>query len=394
MARIPISLGYVKKGIEPTGTLKVSKNGTYDVTGYASVEVNVQDVHTFGVQWNYSNSSPALTRIDDAAEFTDPVPAEDLVSTGSSPFDGIYPWSEMKRYNILSDGTVIPDTDPSFSQTNNDTVVWIPPFYYKAVKDTANTTWTWEISDKAQEGFELHPGSGKYIGRYHTTGSSSAVYTKSGSTPLIRTSQTDFRAYSANKGTGWRMLDLASWSAVQLLYLVEFANFYSQDKLGTGYDIRSIGEVGGTDSAVYHTIKASNAHNQYRWIEDPSSNVYDWVDGFLGDRTSVYTAANTSYTGTTSDLRSLGFALPSSGAIQGFGYSANAPWAFIPDTASGTNYTTYVTDRVDSSTSQYPVAVGGGYYNYADYGLFGFRANNAASSLGNYYGSRLLKDHD
>lgn len=392
MARIPISLGYVKKGIEPTGTLKVSKNGTYDVTGYASVVVNVQDVHTFGVQWDYSNSSPALTRIDDAAEFTDPVPAEDLVSTGFSLFDDIYPWSEMKRYNILSDGTVIPETDASFSQTDNDTVVWIPPFYYKAVKDIANTTWTWEISDKAQEGFELHPGSGKYIGRYHTAGSSSNVYTKSGSTPLVNTSQTNFRTYSTNKGTGWRMLDLATWSAVQLLYLVEFANFKSQDKLGTGYDTGSVGAVGGTDAALYHTIKASKAHNQYRWIEDPYSNVLDCVDGFLGNKTDVYTAANTSYTGTTSDLQSLGFALPSSGAIHGFGYSANAPWAFIPDTASGSDYTTYVTDGMYSVTSLCPVCVGGLNFATASCGLFYFNTNNSASYTSKTLGSRLLKD--
>lgn len=380
------TIGPVTGNITYTATYK-SAGPEFDTPGF--------DVSgAYAVQWHYDDSSPQLARGGAAAEFDDPSPATSVSGSGSSPFDNIEPWASMKRYNVLADGTIIPDSNASFDQANNDTVVWIPQFYYKSEKDTTNNRWTWAISPVAKTGYDLHPGSGKYVGRYHTSGSSSAVYTKSGVNPLANTSQTNFRTYSSAKsnGTGWRMLDLATWSAIQLLYLVEFANFDSQTKLGKGWNTGSVGSMGGTDSALYHTIQATGVHNQYRWIEDPFSNVYDWIDGFLGGTSSVYAGASTSYTGSTTGLTSLGFVLPASGAIHGFKYSANAPWAFIPDTASGTDYTTYVTDRVNSSSSQRPACVGGYYSDDALYGLFCFDAYNRDSASRASLGSRLLKD--
>lgn len=344
----------------------------------------------YGVEWDYSQTSPTLTRKGLAAAFANPAPAEGNSGSGSSPFDNILPWSGMKRFNVIG-SEYVPETDSRFDQAANDTVVYIPEFYYTAYKDAANSKWLWAISPTAKEGYCKHPGSGRYIGRYHTGGSSSGVYSKSGVTPLVNTSQTNFRAYSAAKGDGWRMMDLAAWCALELLYLVEFANFDSQTTLGKGWNTGSIGTMGGTDSAAYHTVKATGAHNQYRWIEDPFSNCWDWIDGFVGNKTKTYAAANSSYAGGNSDLNELGFALPSSGAIHGFGYSESAAWAFIADTASGSDYTTYVCDRVYSSSSLYPACVGGDCYGNAFCGFFFFNANSSAANANGNLGSRLLK---
>lgn len=342
----------------------------------------------YGVEWDYSNSATTLTRKGLAAAFTDPAPATSVSGSGSSPFDNIAPWKDMKRYNVVGD-TLVPDTDASFNAEGNDTVVYIPEFYYTAYKDTANNKWLWAISPTAKEGYKKHPGSGKYIGRYHTSGNSSAVYTKSGVNPLVNTSQTNFRTYSSAKGDDWRMLDLAAWSALQMLYLVEFANFDSQTVLGKGWNTGSVGSMGGTDSATYHTIKATGTHNQYRWVEDPFSNVLDWIDGFLGSTYAVYADAKKSYTGTTSNLETLGFKLPSSGWIKGFGYSEAAPWAFIPDTSGGSQ-STYVPDYVRSDSSARPAFVGGLYADNTYYGFFFFGASSGASGTGGNLGSRLL----
>ena len=188
------------------------------------------------------------------------------------------------------------------------------------------------------------------------------------------------------------MMDMATWSAIQLLYLVEFADFDSQTMLGKGWNTGSLGTMGGTDSAAYHTVKATGANNQYRWIEDPFSNVFDWIDGFVGSNsTDTYAAAKDSYAGGSEDLTALGFKLPSSGAIHGFGYSDAAPWAFIPDTASGSDYTTYVCDRVVSGSSLCPACVGGSYSDLAYCGFFYLSANRGASNTSGFLGSRLLK---
>jgi len=345
----------------------------------------------YGVEWSYGNSSPALTRKGLAASFADPLPAEGVSGNGSSPFDNILPWSGMKRYNVVN-GQIIPDTDPSFDESTHDTVVYIPEFYYTAYKDTTNSKWLWAVSPTAKEGYCKHPGSGRYIGRFHTGGTSSGAYSKSGVAPLTNTSQTDFRTYSAAKGAGWRMMDLAAWSAIQLLYLVEFAHFDSQTKLGGGWNTGSVGSMGGTGSALYHTVKATGAHNQYRWIEDPFSNVRDWIDGFIGSKSSnCFAAANSSYTGTKTDLNDLGFRLPAANDISGFGYSEYAPWAFIPNAStSDSSYATYVCGQVSSNSSAYPASVGGRYNAYAGYGLFYFYADSAASYTYAGLGSRLL----
>lgn len=346
----------------------------------------------WGVEWDYSQSSPALTRKGLAASVVSVTPATSNSTVGDSPFDDVMPWAGMKRYNII-DGVIGPSEDEvGFNEAEYDTVVYIPEFYYTAYKDTTNQKWLWAISPTKLNGYEKHPGSGRYIGRFHTSRDSNGVFSKSGAMPLVNTSQTNFRTYSKNKGTDWYMLDLATWSALQMLYLIEYANFDSQTVLGNGYNVGSLGEVGGTSGAQYHTIKASEAHNQYRWVEDPFSNCLDWIDGFIGSRSTVYVGvSNSSFDGTVSKLiQATNLKLPSSGYIKGYGYSEETAWAFIPDTVGGSD-STFVSDYLYSSSSQRPASVGGYYYySGAYYGLFCFGANSSASVTNGYLGSRLI----
>jgi len=392
-----------------TGSTPVDPSGEgHEFIGWDKALTNIQsnlDVHAefdsgaptattadgaYGVEWNYANSATTLTRKGLAASFTNPSPATSVSGTGSSPFDNIAPWKDMEVVNVKPDGTILHKGDAGFSMTDNDTMVYIPEFYFTAYKDTENQKWLWAISPTEKEGYVKHPGSGRYVGRYHTSGSSSAVYSKSGASPLVNTNQTNFRAYSKNKGAGWYMLDLASWAAVQMLYIVEFANFNSQSMLGTGWNTGSIASMGGTDAATYHTIKASRAHNQYRWIEDPFSNVYDWIDGFVGSTQEVYAGTNNAaFNGDPSTLTRTGIKLPSSNYIKGFGYSKYAAWAFLPDTTGGTA-TTYVTDYALSYSSLRPACVGGCCGSDGNYGLFYFSAYGTASASNGSLGSRLL----
>ena len=345
----------------------------------------------YGVEWDYSQSSPQLTRKGLSASFTDPSPATSVSGSGSSPFDSIWPWAGMEVYNITPEGRRIKKGETGFSFTDYDVMVYIPEFWYTAQKDTTNSKWTWAISPTPIAGYEKHPGSGRFVSKYHTSGSASAVASKSGTTPLANTSQTDFRTYSKNKGDNWYMLDIATWSALQMLYLVEYANFDSQTMLGKGWNTGLVGNVGGNDTATYHDIKVDGAHNMYRWIEDPFSNVYDQIDGFLGGKSVIYVGTdNSAFDGQISTLTKAGsLKLPSSGYIFGFGYSEESAWAFIPDVASGSD-STYVRDYVYSNDNSYRACVGGNYSNVAFYGFFCFHANYLASSTYPGVGSRLI----
>lgn len=392
-------LGWAASSGQHEADASILKNITANKSVYAAfTKVITVEVPTaksaagaYGVEWNYANRSLALTRLGLASSFADPAPATALDGTGTSPFDTISPWKDMKRYNIIDGAVAYSQDDAGFSETDYDTVVYIPEFYYTAQKDTENSKWLWAISPTPIEGYVKHQGSGRYVGRFHTSGDSSAVYSKSGVAPLVNKSLDNFRTYHHNKGEKWYTLDIATWSALQMLYLVEFANFHSQSMLGNGHSTNSAGSTGGTTGASYHTLKRSSADNMYRWVENPFSQVYDWVDGVLTSAKAVYTGVdNDRFTSAVSSLSATSITLLSSGYITGFGYSEECPYALIPDAASGGSSTTYVPDYVYSGTGTRGVFVGGNYYSYDNYGFFYFNAFNSPSYTDTYLGSRLL----
>lgn len=344
----------------------------------------------YGVEWDYSQPSTKLTRLENAASFSDPAPAKSLTAVGSSPFDSIMPWAGMKKYNIIDSVVTYSEDDAGFDMTAYDTMVYIPPFYYKAEKDTANSKWRWYISPEAQEGFTLHPGSGRYIGRYHTSTSYTSV---SGATPISNITRATGRTESHAKGDNWWQMDFATWCAVELLYLTEFADWYSQSVLGTGQDNNTKTLYSGlTDSAAYHTVKLSNTSHQYRNIENPYSNLFTWCDGFVASSRAVYAGLdNGTFGDTTTNLNATGITLPqTNGCIAGYGYCEEYPWAFIPDTVNGTDYTMYVSDRVISGLYERTLSVGGSYATYANYGFFCAYSNLQSEGKFMDIGSRLI----
>lgn len=396
-----------------TGTTPVSPDGSaedYPFEGWSPAPTNITGTTScyakfgspapafeetdftlgYGVEWDYSQSATKLTRLGLASGFSDPAPATSLTAQGSSPFDNVMPWAGMKRYNVIDGEISYSEDDAGFSMSEYDTVVYIPPFYYAAYKDETNSKWRWAISPTEKEGFALHPGSGRYIGRYHTSGDSTAVYSKSGVQPLVSTTRPNFRTYSHNKGSNWWMIDIATWSALQLLFMVEFADFNSQSKLGKGYGSSSQA-LGSTDTAVYHTYNGGDTKNQYRWIEQPWGRVYDWVDGFMASARACYLGTdNSTFADATSSLKKADVTLPSSGWITGLGYSNKFPWAILPDTASNGSGSTFVPDYVYSSSGTDALFVGGNYGGGDNYGLFSFIAYSSASSALSGLGSRLL----
>lgn len=345
----------------------------------------------YGVEWNYSNSSTVLTRTGNAKNFSNPIPADSLSSTGSSPFDNIYPWSEMKRYNIINGEVAYSQDDVVYSETDYDTVVYIPTFYYKAEKDTTNQKWNWSISGKQLEGYEKHPGSGRYVGRFHTSGNSSGVFSKGGVTPLANTTRANFRTYSHNKGSNWWQIDLATWSAIQMLYLVEFANWNSQNMLGKGQNTSSKNNTGDTTGALYHTVKRTGDSNSYRWIENLFGKLNTWVDGYVGVYRKAYFTTNVNaYSDSQSDMTNSNILVPNNETwIAGFGYNSNCDWAFIPDTAISSGSSKYVTDAVyTDNASQCTLCVAGDYDTHI--GLFCFNASHAVRDTNSSITSRLI----
>ena len=176
-----------------------------------------------------------------------------------------------------------------------------------------------------------------------------------------------------------------------MLYLVEFANWHSQDVLGGGQNSGSVKNTGATTGAAYHTIKRTGSSNAYRWIENPFSNVYIFVDGYVASsRASYITTDPASYGESTTGMENAGITLPSTNYITGLGYSEKCAWAFIPDAASGGSATTHIPDRVYSNADVRVLGIGGYYNDNAGYGFFCFYANYNASGTYASLGSRLI----
>ena len=74
------------------GDTATSQVDVYEVKQY---RLNLQYPHIYGAEWD-GTSTTVWMRTDEAAGFTDPVPAVNN-GTGSSPFDNLLPWSGMTR---------------------------------------------------------------------------------------------------------------------------------------------------------------------------------------------------------------------------------------------------------------------------------------------------------
>lgn len=374
-------------------SINVELGKDYDVPmGYLTIE---------GVCWNYGNSSTACTRLTSANDpnnlvnidiATDPSPAVGGDS-GSSPFDSYMPWRRMEEYNVVS-GKIGPKFgEDGFTRSDADVVVFIPEFYYKIIDDAAGKKRYFYIANKEKSGFEKHPGSGRYVGRYNTDSNSTSC---TGKAPMVSIIRATARNNAKNKGACWYEYDYASWCAIGLLYIVEYADWDSQSKIGRG-NISSSAAIssGGTDSMIFHTGRASGTDGttavQYRHIENPWGNVFDWVDGVNFSNDTVYVCTDpTKYADDTSTgYTNAGTRATSGGYINALGASTTAPWAIYSSSTGGSD-TTYIPDYSWYS-SGWPVLFAGGCWNTgSNAGLFCFFGYYGSSYSDGGVGARLL----
>lgn len=213
---------------------------------------------------------------------------------------------------------------------------------------------------------------------------------------MVSITRATARNNAKNKGAGWYEYDYASWCAIGLLYIVEYADWDSQSKIGKGNTSSSAAiSSGGTDSMIFHTGRASGTDGatavQYRYIENPWGNVFDWVDGVNFNGSTVYVCTDPAKYAddTSSGYTDVGTRTTSSGYISALGMSATAPWAIYPAAAGGSE-TTYVPDYSWTGTGWLVLYAGGCRDSGSYAGLFCFCGYGGSSSSGSGIGARLL----
>lgn len=401
-----------------TAVFTVNKSGTWaikatldDQTAEGTVSITASGqsktltlsyANVFGVCWDTSNSSTALTRLTPSTDpyglvtrsvTTEPVPAVGTGS-GSSPFDSYAPWSGMKECNLNASGTVTAwKGDSGFSRSGNYTMVFIPEFYVAAKRN--GTKQYFYVSDKPKTGMTKHPGSGKYIGKYHMNSGGNG-YSKTSQAPYVSITRATARSKAKSVGSKFRLYDFATYCAIIFLYVVEFADWNCQSKVGQGYTDNNSSALnsGTTDSMTYHTGRASGTDGktavQYRWIENLWGNVFQWVDGFNANGTTAYACTDPSkYTDDTSTGYTNIGTLPASGWIKDLTVTDDG--LLIPKTNGGSE-TTYIPDYVGSSSGWRVLCVGGFWSNGTHAGLLCFDAGSASSGSYSNFSARLLCD--
>ena len=360
-----------KKNSEPTASTDgtaistaVTENGTYYVRAFAGADsyykpsgafrIEVTEIgirRCWGVMWNTAQSSTKLTRLTPSNDpeglvtetiSTEPVSVDGASdSSGYSPFDGNTPWAEMRKRNISGTTLGAWEDEDGFSLSTSDVMVYLPKVYYLIKK--VGAIWYYYIANEQLAGMTLHPGGGKYYGRYFTK--SGYVSTTGGS--YLSGTLTNHRTNAMAKGTGWHAGSSPERALVDLLYIIEYADWNSQEVIGHG-DTSYSTSCGGTDALQYHTGHGTDHSTQYRNIEN-LWGYNEWLDGILFQSGQAYIC--TDYTkfasSITSDYITFGTkqtSPPQNSFITDFMYDEANSWLmFIANKGGGSN-TTYVPD--------------------------------------------------
>ena len=452
--------------------LTIGESGVYDIlaviidgtpSGVGSVRTELPvnrptltpKIDVVGVAWEYGKSSSQLYRLytseeakttAEAAGFKAMDDPHDLVTVdimvepvassegnpGSSPFDELSPWKDMKLYALndggtkkdeIEDGETIRHFVDEHNDGTVDFMVYLPEAYLRVIDDSANSIRYYYVSDNEFEGSSLQPASGHYIGRYngyiqeHYSGSSTD---KLWSQPSGTSTATEFaqslthqEAYdvahnrvSTVSGKIYGGLLWEEVSYVQLMYLVEYANLNSQVTLGYG---DSDWQSGNSDDMPYHTgvLGSKTSYDsdvQYRYVEAlfGADHGSDTVENLLVDDRVMYIAPseeslaaaresgifNDGGSGAApSDWVAIG-TMPSSGWITGMNYDESHPWSIgVPSAASGGSDSTYASDYVYTNSGLRSVRLPYSYATY--YGAWCLHASSGPSLEDYYWSARL-----
>lgn len=369
-----------------TITVHVAAGDNYAACADITVPVTAQFVTIYGVEWDWTNgTSTKGTRTDAAAGFSDPSPAVNN-GNGSSPFDNLYPWSQMTK-ETRTGGVMVKE----------------PKYYFKWTITENGKKVKLQIADGPVTGFFCDPvnmdrGDGlgeldySYIARYHCGTSD----WKSTTGVAQKVSITRSAARTGIHGLGsyiWQM-DLAQMWYVGMLYLVEYADWDGQATIGYGCSASGSKENNGkTDAMAYHTgttaaSRTTYGYTQYRNIEGWWDNVYDWMDGCYYNSNGLNVILNPANFSDTANGTLIG-SMPSGGYPNALQVSATSgfEWCVRPLTTGGSN-TTCVPDYWNFNGSYPCLLHGGDYYQYQYHGPFCVYCYSASYTCG-YIGCRL-----
>lgn len=351
----------------------------------------------YGVRRSLTVSTSEWERIEDSIGLV--ANAQIGTTAVQNDFDNIYPWSDIISYNydVKAQQVTAYYGDPTFkfNGTNGEVLTKIPEFYWKRYRDSQ-----YEYILISKNKLDGYIKSEEFsVGRYTMSGSESRVYSRSGYAPLASKTITNFRTYARALGDGFGQMDW-HYFILQMLYLVEYADYNSQSKIGLGYTNGSHTaptNSGGCDKLGMKSGSADGTDNSsiiYRGIEDIFGNLWQFIDGInIRDNQTYICYDADKYAVDTFDgsYKAIGYSnATANGYASKLGYDANNPMIALTTESAGDS-STNMSDYYYQNSGDRIALVGGRYVDGSLAGLWSWDVGNASGVAAVNIGARLLK---
>ena len=363
------------------------------------IEEDEIDFKIYGVRREINSSSTKWERINDSVNLeANAIKSEqDLTKDVNNDFDTIYPWSDIYTYSWDKEtGKETKWDETGFNYTDNYVLTKIPEFYYRRYQDDKYEYVL--ISRRKIAGYEK---SNEFsIGRYTMSmGEDSKVHSKSGVKPLVSKKITEFRTEVQKLGKEFSQLDYR-YFIIQLLYLVEYADYNSQAKLGKG-NVNNTAPItsGGCNELGMKsgTLNDDGQHSMiYRGMEDIYGNVWQFIDGINIKDNQAYVCYDSSkyvsdiFDGCYQKLSYINAG--TNGYITKLGYDKNNPLIGLPTgevKENNSSNSSYITDYYWQNSGNRVLLAGGMHIDGFHAGLFALTADSLATERKNE--ARLIK---
>lgn len=351
-------------------------------------------------------------------------------STGYTEYD----FDLIKRMNLDSDGTELEEFGEAGYATdgsNGEVVVKFPKYYMHVgeIETEGEPIVYMEVSATEADGFEIHPAfvSGGttldyiYLAAFEGTvqkisDSSWIEDASDGSAPIQiasgdladhmlrsvsgrkpKTNQTlpEFRTMAENRGTGWGLVDIKQAGMVNLLYLIKYADFNAQVKIGQGITEKAAGT--GNESELTGATAALGAVDtggtnleavSLFGLENWWGNIWEFTDGGGIKSDGFYVAPDRPYNNTLSGYTQIPCSPPlTNGYLKDFYWTQDSKGLFLPksvqtDSPSASKYVCdYLYTPVSYSTNCF---LRGG----SSAGPFSWSLYHSFATLGRNFGAR------
>lgn len=357
------------------------------------------ELPSYGLEWN--ETTDTYTRVGDS-DYTriQRKFRRCVINTDAEVVYYLHPHNSL----LKEDGTLA-----DLSGADGNVMVEVPLTYLKYTYTTGTVKHKWEISDKADDGFEPHScfviaGEVKkyrYFPAYNGTVVNNKLMSISGTYATVGTSRTALRPLARANGATFCQQDWLLTEFISLMALIEYGTMNIQTGLGAGRSaltgsswvggsliaLNGLSNSLGNNSGNYtYTGSADDSaadlsFMSYRGCENFYGNVWKWLDGINISERVPYVCQNPSefadgkYSG---GYVSTGVTMAVSSGSYGRTLGNSSKGFFVTDVSGGAS-TVGTTDGLWTSTGSMAMRFGGYALNGELDGAFCLSASFAAS---------------